>query len=290
MSELSEAEKRQLLRERRQRKFKNGGASSRLNQITGQNKDSQLSTESPLDVQTAATKNTIEMDDLFANVKKASVENKAKQAAIKKKTEKEQIQNPVNPELEMYKHLAEKTQDDGSSTPEFFSMLQSMQQSFGEGTATPSSQVFPVDQANLDYYNYKLNNMKAVFILIKWLVFLLPYIYFVTRPKLQQFNHQFSLSALTDSRNFFMVFLSFEIVAMSAYLQKLKGLQKGHKIDPIQNAGKFANLIGLIPEGILPINNLKGKAVLCLQHLDLLSLFLTDLAFVIIMIGIVSVF
>nr|3ZS9_C Chain C, GOLGI TO ER TRAFFIC PROTEIN 2 [Saccharomyces cerevisiae]3ZS9_D Chain D, GOLGI TO ER TRAFFIC PROTEIN 2 [Saccharomyces cerevisiae] len=36
MSELTEAEKRRLLRERRQKKFSNGGASSRLNKITGQ--------------------------------------------------------------------------------------------------------------------------------------------------------------------------------------------------------------------------------------------------------------
>ena len=95
---------------------------------------------------------------------------------------------------------------------------------------------------------------------------------------------------LLDPSYFFMIFTTFEMVATSIYYQKLQSIERAHKINTLDNSSKIVKLVSMIPNDIVPIPNLKGKIILLLQYWDVLSLFLTDICFVLIMMGIVAHF
>ncbi|EDO15059.1 hypothetical protein Kpol_411p4 [Vanderwaltozyma polyspora DSM 70294] len=287
-SELSETEKRKLIRERRQKKFSNGGASARLNRITGQAENSQLDTESPLDSKssrettptvTKVDSNTEEMDELLENIA-TSPSNKVEKSQ-KKKEQATSPQETIDPELEIFKQLAENQQND-VSTPDLFSMLRSMKDNMAKSAATDTNPPLePVDQQLLDYNNYLINNLKVWSIIFKWCFFLIPYLFALTRSEPISFlPEQFS-----NPSNFFMIFLSFEIVATSIYFQKLQNIEKSNKINGFQSNNKIVNLVSLIPEGVLPVPDIKGKVIMALQYWDVFSMFLTDICFVLVMMG-----
>lgn len=288
MSELSEAEKRKILRERRQKKFSDGGATSRINKITGQMNESYLSTESPLDSKSKENKSTSdvqestkEMEELLANVAKSS---EAKRTNIEPTQTSSFPKEASNAEIELLKQLAE-NQGADTSTPDLFSMLRNMKDGMGSGVgAEQPAPLEPVDQAKLEYHNYLINRLKAWSILIKWVVFLIPYIFMVTRDNTVESSSMFS--TLTSPSNFFIVFISFEIVATSIYFQNIQNIERKNAIDPLQNTGKLMSILSLIPEGILPISNLRGKFVTALQYWDVLSMFITDICFVLIIMGV----
>lgn len=288
MSELSDAEKRKILRERRQKKFGNGGASSRLNKITGQ-VDSNLSTESPLDTPRSAPIESKQQETLI-DIPDPEIPNIDDH--IQKTTPAAKIEDA---QLNLFKQLAD-MQKDGSS-PDLFSLLKSMNGETGDDSifknlpTSPEDAPTPVDTELLKYHDYLVNRLKAKTILIKWMFFLLPYLYLVTRGgRTPLIPVPEMLSILLDPSYFFMIFTSFEMVATSIYYQKLQSIERNHKINTLDNSSKIVKLVSMIPEGIIPVPNLKGKVVLALQYWDVLSLFLADICFVLLFIGIVVYF
>lgn len=276
MSSLTEAEKRKLLRERRQKKFANGGASSRLNKITGQS-DSHLNTESPLD----NPKNEPVLD-------KAPV---AKETSVDQgvNTEQQQAADPENdPQVQLLKQLASMQNEGSDSTPDIFSLLGSMQKNAdGTENAAPAMEA-PVDPILLNYHNYLVNRLKAWAILLKWII-LLPYLYVITRgAETRICPSSGPLGNLCDPTNFFMVFTSFEIVATSAYYQKLQTIEKNNKVNTLDSNSKIIKIVSMVPEGILPIRNIKGKVVLLMQYWDVLSVFITDVCLVLVAFGLLK--
>ncbi|KAG0664112.1 GET complex subunit get2 [Maudiozyma exigua] len=280
MGNLSEAEKRKILRERRQKKFANGGASSRLNKITGQS-DSHLNTESPLDnpknepvLPSAAQK--IEDDDFGQHITDDSMPA----------PETENV-----PQVELLKQLASMQNEGFESTPDLFSLLSSMQKNGIPNDATNGSAtnipVEPlVDPVMLNYHNFLVNRLKAWTIVLKWIC-LVPFLYLVTRQNdVESVLSTGALDKLTDPTNFFMIFTSFEIVATSIYYQRLQTIEKNNKVNTLDNNSKIVKMISMVPEGILPIGNIKGKVVTLLQYWDVLSMFISDICLVLIAIGI----
>ncbi|CCK68740.1 GET complex subunit GET2 KNAG_0B02980 [Huiozyma naganishii CBS 8797] len=284
MSELSDAEKRRLLKERRQKKFANGGASSRLNKITGQ-ADSHLSTTSPLENEKKVTPTT-NLGGATAFSEDAGKKQFSSPTVTSDTTTEEKDRNI---EVELLKQLAGAQKQDGSS-PDLFSLLKSMNPGGDTPDLSgmlPEEAVSPVDQALLNYHDYLVNRLKAWSILIKWCCFLLPYMYLVTRDgRPSVFQVPKSLSILTDPSHFFMVFTSFEIVAVSIFYQRLQTIERTNKVNTLHNTSKIVKLSSLIPEGVLPISNIKGKIVQVLQYWDVLSIFLTDVCFVLVFLGI----
>ena len=279
MSSLTEAEKRKILRERRQKKFANGGASSRLNKITGQS-DSHLNTESPLDnpknepVLPAAQ--TIEDDDFGQHLTDDSILTPGTENI---------------PQVELLKQLASMQNEGSESTPDLFSLLSSMQKNGTPDGATNGPAVdIPVeplvDPAMLNYHNFLVDRLKAWTLVLKWIC-LLPFLYLVTRQNgLESALSTSTLDKLTDPTNFFMIFTSFEIVATSIYYQRLQTIEKNNKVNTLDNNSKIVKMISMVPEGILPIGNIKNKVVTLLQYWDVLSMFIADVCLVLIAIGI----
>lgn len=289
MSDLSEAEKRRILRERRQKKFSNGGGSSRLNKITGQ-AESQLSTDSPLDSPQFAP---VEINkDEITEIPDPEI------PSIDENTHPTKKSNIDDAQINLFKQLADmqQQQQEGGSTPDLFSLLKSMNGSGEENplfnnATTPQDMPTPVDMELLKYHDSLVNRLKAWTILIKWLFILLPYLYLVTRngrPPFIPIPEIFNI--LLEPSNFFMIFTSFEMVATSIYYQKLQTIERAHKINTLDNSSKIVKLVSMVPEGIVPIPNLKGKVVLALQYWDVLSLFLTDICFVLLFMGIAAYF
>lgn len=264
MVESSEAEKRRILRERRQQKFKNGGASSRLNKITGQ-EDSNINVKSPIDNKTE----TVATPRIQPGTKTPS-------------------ENTVRPEIEVLKKLAD-SQQQIESTPDILSLLKSLQGSVNGAADTNSSGILGLetdvpkvanpDAAMLEYHNDQVNRLKARTIIVKWLIFLVPYLVLVAK-----FNASLSnefLRRLINPSNFSLIFTTFEIVATSVYFQSLRTIQNETKITNIQSS-KLLNIAGMIPNGILPINDIQGKLALMMQYKDMITMLLTDLALILI--------
>lgn len=265
MSELSDVEKRRILRERRQKKFSAGGGSNRLNKITGQ-ADSFMSTDSTLDKkeQTPESKNN--------------------------STQQERKETPAtaahnNPQVSLFKQLAEKDPKNANeASPDLMSMLQSMTGGDGKNGMPPVSGAAPapVDQSMLDYHNYLVNRLKAWSVLVKWIV-LLPYIYVVT--------HDVPLSVplgLMDSSNFFSVWMGFEIVATSIYYNRLQSIEKTTTVNTMMQGSIIAKLISIIPDQMTQLSSLKSRLFTLLQYWDVVSMLITDVCFVLIVLGIFS--
>lgn len=267
MSELSESEKRRILRERRQKKFSSGGGSSRLNKITGQ-ANSLMSTESSLD----SRERTPERSS-------SNLSGTSRTEELTKGNVKEQPEN--DPQISILKHLADDERSTGENGADLVSMFQSMVggENSGQGLGQPAA---PVNQELLDYHNYLVNRLKAWSIVIKWGI-LLPYIYLVT--------HFVGLSLpqwLVDSSNFFSIFVGFEIVATSVYYSRLRSIEKGTCIDTIMQNNMIAKVVSLIPEQGPTQSNLKSYVYTLLQYWDVVSMLITDVCFVLIVLGVFS--
>ncbi|EJS43979.1 rmd7p [Saccharomyces arboricola H-6] len=283
MTDLTETEKRRLLRERRQKKFSNGGASSRLNKITGQ-ASSHLNAESPLDSPSTETTTPVE--------------------SLRSSTPDNREDKNTAPQLDLLKQLAAmQAQGAGtdpaldSSTPDLLSLLSSMNGGMPSAEGTPSLGQAPplagINQAALDYHDYLLNRLKAWTILVKWVFFLLPYLYLITRPSTAMwpadaFTQSSWFAPLRNPSNFTRVFGTFEFLSISIYYQLLKNVEHKSKIRNLQDTNKLVKLVSLVPEGVLPIPNLKGKLVTVLQYWDLLSMLITDISFVLIVLGLLT--
>lgn len=295
MSELSEAEKRKILRERRQKKFGKEAASSRLAKITGQTENSFLSTESPLSSRESsvpATKATVPdsnedstklMDELIA---KATSKGSSAPSSASAKT--------GNPELDLFAQLAQLQQDAGlggkdaagaaDGTDIFSQLMMSMQQDQTQATGPGAASQQPIDAAVLEAHNIAVNKLKSYSILVKWIFFLLPYLYYITHSSRDPFQQSAVNFALNRS-NFFTVFTTFEIVALSIYYQLLISAEKSHKVNTLNSNSKILKWVSMVPPGLLPISNLTGKVSQALQYWDVVSMYLTDLCFAIVVAG-----
>ncbi|SCU98626.1 LAFA_0G19218g1_1 [Lachancea sp. 'fantastica'] len=302
MSADAQAEKRRLLREKRQQKFGNGGGSSRLAKITGQTDNSFLSTDSPLDsksttptptpahVEDAGNKDsTKEMDELLARV--AQSEPRTGKIANQNQT------SAKNPELDLFAQLAKMQSGESGSpgatpeTPDIFAQLmKSMQSDSQQGPQDAGDFPFgnvqpPIDAAVLAAHNASINKLKAYTIIVKWLFFILPYVYYTARSARDKFQSS-TLEAVTQKFSFFTIFTTFEILTISVYYQLLLSAEKSHHINTLNSNSKIMSLVSMIPPGLIPIKNLHGKISQTLQYWDVLSMYLTDLAFTILLIGI----
>ena len=85
-----------------------------------------------------------------------------------------------------------------------------------------------------------------------------------------------------------MIFTSFETVATTIYYQKLRSIEEGHSINTLDNNSKIMKLLALIPENVVPVNDIKGKVTVVMRCIDILSLFLADLCFVVVLIGLLN--
>lgn len=274
MSETNEAEKRRILRERRQKKFSNGGASSRLNKIVNKT-GSQLNTDSPID---------------------AKIEERTKKdtpEVVEEVHGQEQANKPQDPQVELFRQLAEMKQTDGT-TPDLFSLMKGLGQNNGEDSPFPMPPMAaqePIDPQMLAYHKYRINMLKAKTILVKWMFFLLPYLYLLTRTDGSYFPflvNSYLPETLTSRSSFFSVFVTFEIIATSIYYQLYLGIERDTNINTLQDTSKIVNLVSLVPEGILPISDLRGKVILAMKYLDVVNMMVTDVCFVLVAIGLVS--
>lgn len=308
MSELSDADKRRILRERRQQKFNNGGATSRLSKITGQVPNSQLDTTSSLESPSASARaelgsnaspgkaskgpavgneaSTLEMDELIASISKPASPAVPPKSAVSQDGSSKQTgaMKADDPQLDLLKNLMGSQQGQDGSTPDLLSLFGSMNGE-GAGDIPMPFGPEPVDQKTLDYHNYSVNSLKAWSILLKWLV-LFPYIYLVTGSSSQI---QVPLPHwMVEPSNFFSVFIAFEIVATSVYYRRLQSIEKNTKVNTLQNNSKIAKLVSLIPAQGLPIPNLRGKILMALQYWDVLSMLITDICFLLVAMGMCS--
>lgn len=265
MSELSDAEKRKILKERRQKKFSGGAASTRLNKITGQ-ADSLMSTESSLDKK----QKTPELASTAANTntRESASDSNSRQG---------------NPQVSLLKELAEQNNQNGDEAPpDLMSMFQSMTGGDQKNAKVPElgTPPAPVDQSVLNYHNYLVNRLKAWSIIVKW-IFLLPYMYVVT--------HDLDLSLpawLVDSSNFFSVLMAFEIGATSIYYGRLQSIEKTTNVNTMMHGSMIAKLISLIPDQAPQQKGLKSHLFTLLQYWDVLSMLITDICFVLVILGI----
>ncbi|CEP62389.1 GET complex subunit GET2 LALA0_S05e04544g [Lachancea lanzarotensis] len=299
MSEDAQTEKRRLLREKRQQKFGNGGGSSRLAKITGQADNSFLSTDSPLDSnsttptpgkETGNKDSTQEMDELLARVAHSEPKNG-------RSVDQNQTSGQKNPELDLFAQLAKLQSGESNSpgatpeTPDIFAQLmKSMQTGSQQGEQNPGDFPFgngqpPIDAAVLAAHNASVNKLKAYTIIVKWVFFILPYVYYTARSSRETFQSS-TLNAVTDKFSFFTIFTTFEILTMSVYYQLLLSAEKSHHINTLNSNSKIMSLVSMIPPGLVPVKNLHGKISQTLQYWDVISMYLTDLAFTILLIGI----
>ncbi|KAL3232913.1 Golgi to ER traffic protein 2 [Nakaseomyces bracarensis] len=276
MSEISEAEKRRILRERRQQKFSNGGATTRLNKIVNKT-GSQLSTESPMEAKKEETP--------AEQVKTQRSEQVVKENPTSDKSH-------LDPQVELFKQLADMKDNDGSA-PDLFSLMKGLGQN-GEDSPFPmgAPQVQdPIDPEMLAYHKYRINALKAKTIFMKWVFFFFPYLYLLTRTDGSYFPflvNSYLPESLTSRSSFFSVFVTFEIIATSIYYQLYLAIERDTNIKTLQDTSKIVNLVSLVPEGILPITNLRGKVIMALKYLDVVNMMVTDVCFVLVAIGLVS--
>ncbi|SCU82434.1 LANO_0B06216g1_1 [Lachancea nothofagi CBS 11611] len=290
MSEISETEKRRLLRERRQQKFGKGGATSRLAKITGQTENSFLSTESPIDSKSSTPEpsgrnsnedSTKQMDELLAQIHQQQPKKTDQGGAAK------------NPELDLFAQLAKMQQGDASAptatseTPDIFAqLLKSVQMDQQPQQGIES--VFgnqPIDAAVLEAHNVAVNKLKAYTIVVKWFFFILPYVYYISHTGREAFQLT-TVDFVMNRSNFFTIFTSFEVVTLSVYYQLLMSAEKSHNINTLNSNSKILKLVSMVPPGLVPIPNLRGKISQALQYWDVLSMYLTDMAFAILLTGI----
>ncbi|SCU92511.1 LAMI_0E10814g1_1 [Lachancea mirantina] len=297
-SQLSEAEKRRILRERRQKKFSNGGASSRLGKITGETDKSFLASESPLDAKKPLPKkqeesssrsdveeSTKQMDELLASI---STPSKNQQNHGKKQTH-----DVKNPEMDLFSQLAKMQQENpaGFDVPDtgdlFSQFLKSAQQQGPDSVQSPG--VKTADPTVIELHFKRVNRIKSITVLLRWII-LLPYLVMISKPRynvaLEQ--HSLGLSNVFDRANFFTVFTTFELVALSIYFQRVLNLERETGINTLESGNKILKLVSFIPEGIIPIPDLRGKISQAVQYWGVVSMYLTDLCFAIVIIGVVQ--
>ncbi|AMD19964.1 HCL187Wp [Eremothecium sinecaudum] len=280
MSELSESEKRQLLRERRKQKFSNGAGSTRLSKITGQQSGSFLPTESPLDRpkssgSSAGDLNIQDKDDFFAEISKSAgsgISDKGKEG---------------NPEVALLEQLMnmrggpEKPGAGGNGIDDIFSSLfRQGAQPGPEAAGVPSA-----DMVSVSMHTHRAKQLKAYTILIRWAV-LFPLVYFAMTPPSNIIGEY--IHSLLQRFSFFMMFSTFEIVTISMYYQALLRLEKINKVNTMNNTSKLVTWANLIPEGILPVSNIPGKLTIIMYYWDVFSMCLTDLSFCIVAVGVIS--
>lgn len=274
MSDLTELEKRKLLRERRQKKFGNGGGSSRLNKITGKQENTVLNADSPLDSiqnksreESKVDKSTKEMEELLEKFSPL----------------KEDVPNQKNPEIALFEQLMKIQQNNGISTTEsnidIFSSF--VKQNLPQEQFNGKEKELSADGEKTKYHIYQVNRMKAQTIIVKWFI-LLVYLYYFMKPNFSTFQ------VLLSQSNFFIVFTSFEIISLSIYYQMVLNKEKLDKIDTQTVNSKILTYISMVPEGLIPISNLQGKVMLLLYYWDVLSLYLTDLCFSLVVMGLMK--
>lgn len=315
-TELSAAEKRRLLRERRQQKFSNGGASSRLNKITGQQEGSFLSSKSVLDEKKPApapaattTATSFNANSSTSNADKSTEEIEEMLSRIpNQKAETEPDNSESNPEIALFQQLLKMQQQGsgipaagngfGSQSPDastsdlFTSLLNSDRNTTAAATAAGQGSGGFVDESVLKYHQYKVSKLKSYITLLKWII-LTPYIYFIMHPNPAATTiGQYSsiASQLLEKSNFFSIFTGLEVIFISIYYQMLKNLQRKNNVTPTQNAGGIVKYLSMIPEGILPIKNVQGKIGLALEYFDVFSMYVTDICFVVVLFGLMKHF
>lgn len=321
MSELSEAEKRQKLRERRAAKIKNGA--SRLGKITGDYSESKSETPSPQPVTTTETP-TLSSETSHVPYTTSSSDNPSKQSnrisqSLDKDPEIEDITKfePVND------NESEPT-DLSTDAQQFEAMLQKMlssQQhqhnsagSSGTGSAGDASEFDIFSQllsgqgveggnpfaglgsaptaanneeneyeVKLSEYNKAVNDQfKAKFTVVKFFIMSLLTFWFFQVKGFYSSSYEIFRIKGVDS-GFVKVWLSLEVVFTGIYAARLSKIKDTH----YNYNSKILNVLGMVPDMILPLH-LKNKIRWFVKYQELINLIIFDLSVVIFFFGVLS--
>ncbi len=276
---LSEAEKRKILRERRQQKFSRGGASERLNKIVG-GQGSQLDTKSALD----------EKPEVVEEIPREAVKPEMNSSVQAKKESTAQAK-AEDPQVELFRQLAEmQGQGATESTPDLFSMMKNLGATGDSPFPMAEQQVEAIDPELVEYHKYRVNTLTAKTTLVKWIV-LLVYIFLLTRTDDTYFPfvvRSYLPEVFTSQSSFFSIFLTFEILATSIYYQLSVGVERETGVKTLQDTSKIVSLVSMVPEGILPIADLRGKVILAMKYWNIIAMMIGDVCFVLVAIGLVS--
>lgn len=59
-------------------------------------------------------------------------------------------------------------------------------------------------------------------------------------------------------------------------------------VKTLQDTSKIVSLVSMVPEGILPIADLRGKVILAMKYWNIIAMMIGDVCFVLVAIGLVS--
>ncbi|AAS51192.1 ACL036Wp [Eremothecium gossypii ATCC 10895] len=283
MSEVSEAEKRRILREKRKQKFSKGAGSARLHKITtqqpgGASGDSTVTSaeisdnEGSLQRGSNSGQSTREIDDLLA--------------AMDPPIEPAEPLESAAPEVAFIQQLMKMQQ--GSATPPADEKAGGLFSPLLERLAEQEAGGAPVVSGEVGVHQFQVRQLKAYMLLLRWAI-LLPFIYYVMHPGTAHWLHTSRfLHFVMEPRNFFMVFTTFEVASISIYYQVLLTLERTNKVNSLSYSSKLVTWAGLVPDGMLPIDNLQGKVVVALHYWDILSMYLTDLSLCLVAAGLMK--
>lgn len=316
---LTEAEKRQKLRERRAAKIKNGA--TRLGKITGDY--SEASKESSTSPEPNATSPS-------SSVNAASNASSSSSAATKANNRISQSfdNDPEIEDISKFEPVKEsKNEDDtelSSDAQQFEQMLQQMLSSPNHHSTAGSSDGFPLGgtdgsagsqfdifsqllsgqglpgtgdaggeppksnegneyEAQLCEYNKIINDKyKAKFMLIKLFITSLITIWFFHFKGFHSSSYEvFRIKGIESG--FTKIWISFEVIFTSIYALHLNKIEDRH----YNYNSKILNLLGMVPEMFVPLH-IKNKIRWFVKYLELLNLIIFDLSVVVFIYGILS--
>ncbi|AGO11225.1 AaceriACL036Wp [[Ashbya] aceris (nom. inval.)] len=282
MSDVAEAEKRRILREKRKQKFSNGAGSARLNKITTQQSGGVSSGSAVTSAEVSDSEGSLPRG---SNIGQSTREIDELLAAMDPPIEPAEPLESAAPEVALLQQIMKMQQGTASPGDEkagglFSPLLERMAEQEAGGV--------PVASGAAGVHQFQARRLKAYTLLLRWAI-LMPFIYYVMHPNTAHWLY-FSrfLHFVMEPRNFFMVFTTFEVASISIYYQVLLTLEKTNKVNTLSNSSKLVTWAGLVPDGMLPINNLQGKVLVALHYWDILSMYLTDLSFCLVAAGLMK--
>ncbi|ODQ59271.1 hypothetical protein WICANDRAFT_79792 [Wickerhamomyces anomalus NRRL Y-366-8] len=295
MAEISEAEKRQRLRERRAAKIKNGA--SRLGKITGDYSEVPKQTPAPQAPPAATTTSSSSSNRISQSFddKDPEIEDISKFEPIDEVKDLDPSSDAKQFEQMLEKMLSSpKHQHDGPTTAgigegsefDIFAKLL--------GTQGADSGIFPPSGQNnnnedyeyetkLSEYNKILNDQfKAKFMMLRLVIMMGLSIWFYQFKGFHSSSSEILRIKAIDS-GFIEIWSSFEILFTGIYAMNLNKIKDSH----YNYNSKILNIMGMVPDMILP-SYWKDKIRWVVKYQELINLIIFDLSCVIFILGVLS--
>lgn len=302
MSEISQEEKRRLLKERRAAKMAGGQATNRLNKILNQgssvnpNVTSVLDKKELPDISAKETKelspsanedpDTSDIDQLLSH--RVSPAPQEVSDAAETGNNDQDIDKMLNSVFGGFPGNEGGGED--PITQMMKSMLQQQQNPEGEPQAENSSDKQYEEQL-LKYNTYRQKQLKYRFLVVRYLCVLVNFFYhYLNFSNFQASNYsyvrdQVNLDPDYNNRQFFLVFISVEMVILSSYY-----LISSHR-KVTENVGNDNMILKLISMAAMVVPSLKRYQLMLftfMGYFELVNIFLGDLALIVILFGITS--